>query len=81
MRIKFKLYRGYYQYVNNEKINQDGTLDIDLVDRTNLRSMITGLGIPGTEVKIILVNSRPQTMDYILQDGDYITAFPPIAGG
>jgi hypothetical protein len=41
--------------------------------------MIEALGVPHTEVDIILVNDSPVDFGYLVQDGDSIafTPFPP----
>ena len=45
----------------------------------SVKDMIEALGVPHTEVDIILVNDGPVDFGYLVQDGDSIafTPFPP----
>ncbi len=45
-------------------------------DRPSVKDFVQSLGIPKTEVNLILVNGNKVTEDYILQNGDYISIFP-----
>lgn len=48
---------------------------------TRLDSLITQLGIPMDQVKLIFVNGKNKGLDYILQNGDRVGLFPPVGGG
>jgi uncharacterized protein with PIN domain/sulfur carrier protein ThiS len=41
-----------------------------------LKNMIEGLGVPHTEVEIVLVNGRSVDLDYPLREGDRISVYP-----
>jgi len=44
--------------------------------RASVKDMIESLGVPHTEVDIILVNGRSVDFSYIVQDGDRISVYP-----
>ncbi len=43
--------------------------------------IITELQLPESIPKIIIVNGIHATRDRVLQDGDVLSIFPPVAGG
>jgi uncharacterized protein with PIN domain/sulfur carrier protein ThiS len=44
--------------------------------RASVKDMIESLGVPHTEVEVILVNDSPVDFSYIVQDGDRISVYP-----
>lgn len=45
--------------------------------RTSIKDMIESLGVPHTEVDLLLVNGESVDFDRIVQDGDRISVYPP----
>ena len=41
------------------------------------KHMIEALGVPHTEVALVLVNGEPAGLDHLLADGDRVAAYPP----
>lgn len=54
---------------------------VDLPERATLRDLTRLLNLPDGDVKICFINGRVQEPDFVLQDGDEIGIFPPVAGG
>ncbi|HSM54599.1 MAG TPA: Mut7-C RNAse domain-containing protein [Candidatus Sulfomarinibacteraceae bacterium] len=52
-------------------------LSFPLNDRTSVKHPIESMGVPHTEVELILANSRPVDFTYLLQPGDYVSVYPP----
>jgi uncharacterized protein with PIN domain len=44
--------------------------------RVSIKDMIESLGVPHTEVDLILVNGESVDFHYLVQDGDYISVYP-----
>lgn len=44
--------------------------------RASVKDMIESLGVPHTEVDLILANGRPVDFAYLVQDGDRISVYP-----
>jgi uncharacterized protein with PIN domain len=42
----------------------------------SIKDVIESLGVPHTEVEVILVNGLPRGFDYRLQDGDRVSVYP-----
>jgi uncharacterized protein with PIN domain/sulfur carrier protein ThiS len=46
------------------------------IDRTSVKDLIESLGIPHTEVDMILVNGKSVSFKYLIKDGDDISVYP-----
>jgi len=46
------------------------------IDRTTVKDLIESLGVPHTEVDLILVNGNSVGFDYLINDGDDISVYP-----
>jgi uncharacterized protein len=46
------------------------------IDRTSVKDLIESLGIPHTEVDLILVNGKSVGFDYLINDEDDISVYP-----
>jgi len=49
---------------------------VEFEQRNSIKDMIESLGIPHTEIDLILVNSKPVDFSYIVQDQDRISVYP-----
>ncbi|HBH29383.1 MAG: MoaD/ThiS family protein [Desulfofustis sp. PB-SRB1] len=56
-----------------------GTLE--LAEGTTVEAVLTRLGIPQEEIRLIFVNSVHVSPDTVLKDGDRLGIFPPVGGG
>jgi sulfur-carrier protein len=54
---------------------------IELPEGSTLAHLVSHLGLPDREVKVVYVNALARDLSYVLQPGDEIGIFPPIAGG
>lgn len=45
-------------------------------DRTSVKDLIESLGVPHTEIDLILVNGMSVEFDYLINDGDDISVYP-----
>ena len=48
----------------------------EFTDRASLKDMIEALGVPHTEVDLVLVNGASVDFETIVQDGDRISVYP-----
>ena len=46
------------------------------IDRTSVKDLIESLGVPHTEVDLILVNGKSVNFKYLISDGDEISVYP-----
>jgi len=54
---------------------------MDFDENTSPKDIIDNLNIGMEHVAILLVNGKDGKLDYILQDGDVVSIFPPVGGG
>ena len=83
MQITFKLFAGLSQYLPSGSIRNAASIDIEL-DET-VHQFIHRQKVPSTEVHLVLVNGKylsdAERMDYVLEVGDTLAIWPPVAGG
>ena len=48
----------------------------NFIDRTSVKDLMESLGVPHTEVDLILVNGKSVGFEYIINDGDDISVYP-----
>ncbi len=48
-------------------------------ERASIKDMIEALGVPHTEVDLLLVNGESAGFDYVVQDGDRVSVYPPFS--
>ena len=54
---------------------------MDLIEGDRLERILEILGMPPDVVKVMLVIGRPAEPDSVLNEGDRVVIFPPVAGG
>jgi len=74
MEIEIRLFASLRNYANDKS-------KIELEDDANVSDFIERIGVPPSEVAIILVNGRHAHQDQRLHDGEAVALFPAIAGG
>ena len=56
-------------------------MEVKLPDGASVSDLVEKLEIPPDEVKLVYVNGRLRSMDYVLSEGDEVGIFPPVGGG
>jgi len=77
--VEVRLYATLRKYAPGLKIGE--ALRLSLEAGARLSDLLAHLGVPEEELKTAFVNNRRQEGDYLLQDGDRVALFPPVAGG
>lgn len=77
--IRVKLFATLARYWPEAGHGRPFTLP--LVAGQDVRSLVAPLGLPAEAVRHVFVNGRRASLEYVLQDGDEIAIFPPLAGG
>jgi len=78
MKITIRLFTVLQKYLPPDA---RGRATVAVQDGATVQQALEQLGIPGDIALILLVNGRQKKAGDILQDGDELTVFPPIAGG
>ncbi len=59
------------------------SMDMEFADGTSIGQVLDNLSIPRQEMQlgILFINGKHAKFDSVLQDGDTLAIFPPVAGG
>jgi sulfur carrier protein len=52
----------------------------EVANQSRVTDVVQSLNIPPDQVKICLVNGRDSDADYVVQNGDTVSLFPPVGG-
>ena len=74
MEIQVRLFASLRKYKNEKDM-------IELEEGARVSDFLKRIGVPPSEVAIILVNGRHAAQDRTLRDGETVSLFPAIAGG
>ncbi len=79
MEIEVKLFATLRDYLPKGSNRFSCKLEVD--SQTRVQDIMLKLKIPEEMPKIILVNGIHGKKDQILEEGDVLSIFPPVAGG
>jgi uncharacterized protein len=74
----YKIYLRFYEELNDflPEAKRKKRFVHNYIDRTSVKDLIESLGIPHTEVDLILVNGKSVNFKYLINDEDDISIFP-----
>jgi len=70
----FRFYEELNDFLPEERRKRD--FEIAFKGRESVKDMIEALGVPHTEVDLILVNAKSVDFGYILEHGDRVSVYP-----
>ncbi len=75
---KHKIHIRFYEELNDfiPEVNKKKRFLHHFIDRTSVKDLIESLGVPHTEVDLILVNGKSVGFNYIINDGNDISVYP-----
>jgi len=73
-KIQIRFYEELNDFLPTEKKKK--RFAHQFIDQTSVKDLIESLGVPHTEVDLILVNSKSVNFKYIINDGDDISVYP-----
>ena len=73
-----KVYLRFYEELNDflPEERKKKRFEHQFINRTSVKDLIESLGVPHTEVDLILVNGKSVNFKYIINDGDDISIYP-----
>lgn len=80
MIIKTKIFTSLRHYVP-DSVQKLGGNRLAVSKGTTVAQVLETLNIPEEEIKLLLVNGHNADSEQILNEGDVLYVFPPIAGG
>jgi len=72
--ISIRFYEELNDFLPKEKRKKRFTHSF--IDRTSVKDLIESIGVPHTEVDLILVNGKSVNFNYLINDGDDISVYP-----
>src|SRR5262245_16268956 len=72
--VQLRFYAELNDFLPLEKQQQPFTHSFEM--KTSVKDMIESLGVPHTELDLILVNDKSVDFSYLVQDGDQIAVYP-----
>jgi sulfur carrier protein ThiS len=79
MNIQIKLFSSLTKFLPEGTMEKQAPLSVP--EKITIGDVLEQLGIPRKMAKLIMVNGVHKRSDYVLQEGDLLSVFPPIAGG
>ena len=79
MRVEIKLFANFREYLPPG--SRKSACWLELEEGTNIGRALEQLKIPDSIPMITLVNGLHRTFEDVLQPGDVLSVFPPVAGG
>jgi len=70
----FRFYEELNKFLPKRRRKTD--FQVNFKRRRSIKEMIEALGVPHTEIDLILVNGKPVEFTYRLQDGDRVSIYP-----
>lgn len=80
MEVTVRLLSGMRKYLPEPKSGQT-SCEINLKSGSTVASVLARLGIPADKRVTVLVNRLFSDSSCVLQDGDVLSVFDPVAGG
>ena len=80
MRIELHLFASLRQYLPDTS-NGGASTRMEVDEGTTVQEVLDRLSIPPHVPKLMFINGIHAQGDTVLQDGDRVGVFPPIAGG
>jgi len=73
-KVYFRFYEELNDFLSEERRKK--RFEHLYIDRASIKDMIETLGIPHTEVDLILVNKKSVGFNYVINDGDDVSVYP-----
>lgn len=80
MIIEVKVFSSLRHYIPNSERRVDRD-KWEVEDGASVEQVLKMLDLPDEEVRVLLINGRNAKKESILQEGDVLHVFPPMAGG
>lgn len=77
--VYLRAYSTLIKYLKDARAGESVPLEVDAAATIN--AVVSRLGVADGEIYLISVNGRVEGRDCVLQPGDVISLFAPIAGG
>ncbi len=56
-------------------------LDLSVDGETTVAEVCRKINIPAEKIKIVMINGKSESLDYVLKGSERVGLFPPVGGG
>ena len=77
--VQARLYATLRRYQTG--LGHGEAINVELPDGSRVIDLLDRLGVPREETKQVFIAGRQKPFDHVLQEGEDVGIFPPIAGG
>ncbi|MCL4533922.1 MAG: MoaD/ThiS family protein [Bacteroidetes bacterium] len=78
-RVEVYLYATLRRY--QPALRHGEPVRVEMAPGATVQDLLESLGIPAEELKQTFINGISRQPDWVLEEGDRVAVFPPIAGG
>lgn len=79
MKVELRVFSGLEKFMPHKRFGEP--LGVELENGSTIRDLLEKMGIPEDQVFTVLVDGRHQSFDYVLNEGERVSFFPPVGGG
>ena len=79
IKIELRLFGNLRRFIKDIPNDESSIFSID--EHSTIQDTLEFLQMPVNEIKIILVNGKPNELSYPLREGDRVAIFPAVVGG
>jgi sulfur carrier protein ThiS len=80
MKIEVRLFASLARYMP-ERAAAGSPEEMEVEEGLTVQGLLRQLGVPSESVKVVFLNGLHATGDRVLNPGDRVGVFPPVAGG
>ncbi|MFC1770397.1 Mut7-C RNAse domain-containing protein [Candidatus Margulisiibacteriota bacterium] len=73
-KAEFRFYEELNDFLTSDK--RKNTFSYEFTGTPSIKDAIEAIGVPHTEVDLVLVNQKSVTFEYLLQDKDIVSVYP-----
>jgi sulfur carrier protein ThiS len=79
MLVEVRVFSGLERFLEKKRFGEPFSVEIQ--EGSSLRDLLEQIGIPEDQVFTTLIDGKHRETDYILNEGERVSLFPPVGGG
>jgi len=79
MLVEVRVFSGLERFLEKKRFGEPFSVEIQ--EGSSLRDLLEQIGIPEDQVFTTLIDGKHRELDYILNEGERVSLFPPVGGG
>ncbi len=79
MLVEVRVFSGLERFLDQKRFGEP--FSVEIKEGSSLRDLLEQIGIPEDQVFTTLIDGKYRELDYILNEGERVSLFPPVGGG